>query len=65
MSTYKLHKVIRKELESLNDKIDEKILKGMSYVREARRHKFLLSQLYGLRRSSGNFLYNLIYGGRI
>ena len=60
-----MHKVIRRELEELNNKIDEKILKGLSYVREARRHKFLLSQLYGLRRSSNSFLYNLIYGGRI
>ena len=47
-----MQKNFRKELESLNQKIDAKIVRGRSYVREARRHKFLLSKLYKLDRPS-------------
>lgn len=38
-------KMIRREISVLNKRIDEKIIKGLSYVNEARRHKFLKSQL--------------------
>ena len=51
MSTQKLEKVVRKELNLLNDQIDEKIIKGMSYAREARRHKFLLARLAEIERT--------------
>ena len=52
MSTYKLEKVLRKELGVLNDIIDEKIVRGLSYVREARRHKFLVSRIAEIHRAS-------------
>lgn len=45
-----LRQAIKRELEDLNHKIDSKIVRGRSYIREARRHKYLLSQLYGLNR---------------
>ena len=52
MSKQNLEKTLRRELEALNDVIDRKIIKGLSYAREARRHKFLLSNLASLRRAS-------------
>lgn len=52
MSKQNLEKVFRQELEVLNDVIDQKIIKGMSYAKEARRHKFLLSNIANLRRVS-------------
>lgn len=45
MSKNTLARTIRKELDSLNWEIDLKIVKGLSYKAEARRHKFLTSQL--------------------
>lgn len=50
MSKQNLEKILRRELEALNDQIDEKIIKGLSYAREAKRHKFLLSSLASVRR---------------
>ena len=55
MSKQKLEKTVRKELELLNNQIDEKIIKGMSYAKEAKRHKFLLNSLYNLRRERSTF----------
>jgi hypothetical protein len=36
---------IRREIRSLNDAIDKKILRNQSYERESRRHRYLVSQL--------------------
>lgn len=52
MSKQNLEKALRGELEVINDAIDRKIIKGLSYAREARRHKFLLSNIASLRRAS-------------
>jgi hypothetical protein len=35
----------QEEIENLNEVIDMKIIKGISYRNEARRHKFLLSKI--------------------
>jgi hypothetical protein len=51
MSKQNLEKTLRRELEVLNDVIDRKIIKGLSYTREARRHKFLLSSIANLHRT--------------
>ena len=40
-----LIKAIQIELEELNKKIDLKVIKGRSYKKESKRHKFLISQL--------------------
>jgi hypothetical protein len=45
MSTYKAFKVIKSELAKLNNSIDLKIIQGVPYYNEARRHKFLRAQL--------------------
>ena len=51
MSKYNLEKTLREELDILNDQIDRKIIKGLSYVREARRHKFISSHLSEIKKS--------------
>lgn len=51
MSTQTYKKTIKAELQRLNNEIDHKIIRGQSYIRESRRHKFLLRQLKGLNGS--------------
>lgn len=55
MSKYNLERALVKELDVLNDMIDKKILRGLSYAREARRHKELLLNLANLRRETRRF----------
>jgi hypothetical protein len=50
MSKYRLSKIIQAEINKLNEEIDLRIIRGLSYKTEARRHKFLLSQLRDLER---------------
>lgn len=45
MNKKTLFKEINKEIQTLNNKIDKKIVKGRSYEKEARRHKELLFTL--------------------
>lgn len=57
MSKYQLKKTIEKEIKDLNWRIDMKIVRGISYRNEARRHKLLLMQLNRLAQAkSYNFL---------
>jgi hypothetical protein len=44
-----MEKAVRRELEQLNREIDVRIIKGLSYAREARRHKFLKASLARMR----------------
>jgi hypothetical protein len=48
MSAYKTFKMIKSELDKLNHRIDLKIIQGVPYYNEAKRHKFLRSQPQGL-----------------
>jgi hypothetical protein len=48
MSKTILIKELKKEINSLNAVIDMRIIRGLSYKAEARRHKFLLRQLQSL-----------------
>jgi hypothetical protein len=59
-----LKKTIRRELRDLNWKIDMKIVRGLPYRTEARRHKLLLMQLDRLTRMAraGGFGGNGIFG---
>ena len=50
MSKFTLEKKIKSELKMINDVIDLKIIKGVSYKREALRHRFLLYRLVDLHR---------------
>lgn len=45
MSKETFARAIERELEKLNRTIDKKIVKGVPYLSEARRHKLLLNQL--------------------
>lgn len=49
MSKTTLFQKIQAELDKLNDKIDIKIIKGVSYEKEARRHRELLATLQHLK----------------
>lgn len=46
MKTFFKKNNIKKNIEKLNKEIDLKIIKGLPYKAEARRHKFLVSQFY-------------------
>jgi hypothetical protein len=50
MSKQQVEKTIRAELEVLNEVIDQKIIRGLSYRKEGYRHKFLISQLGHMRK---------------
>ncbi len=50
MSRTRLIQEIEREIERLNNKIDLKIIKGRPYFQEARRHKFLVTQIENLTR---------------
>jgi hypothetical protein len=52
MSQIILEKNIKSELKKINEVIDIKIIKGLSYRREALRHRFLLYRLSDLHRLS-------------
>ena len=45
MSKQKLITTIHTELEKINEMIDLKIIQGLEYKKESRRHKFLVSHL--------------------
>ena len=51
MSKTKTVKAIKSELEKINTVIDQKIIRGVPYNREALRHKTLLAQLSRLSNS--------------
>ena len=63
MSKYQLTKEIQKELEVLNRRIDDKIVKGISYAKEAHRHKMLLSQLTKFNRHSKPSFFSNFFSG--
>ncbi len=50
MSKFILEKKIQTELKRINQVIDQKIIEGVSYRREALRHRFLLNRLSDLHR---------------
>ena len=45
MSKQKLITTIHTELEKINEQIDLKIIQGLEYRKESKRHKFLVSHL--------------------
>lgn len=52
MSKNTLVRELQKEVKNLNAVIDMRIIKGLPYKAEARRHKFLVSQLKSLHRQA-------------
>ncbi|MEK7641404.1 MAG: hypothetical protein AAB365_00235 [Patescibacteria group bacterium] len=55
MSKHQVIKTIRMEIERLNQDIDLRIIKGVSYRRQALRHKMLSEQLRRLTRTESVF----------
>jgi len=61
MSKTNVEKMLTAELESLNNTIDMKIIKGQSYVKEARQHKYLMARLVQSKKSRVSFLGRLSF----
>lgn len=64
MSQIQYLKMLEKELQKINKIIDQKILKGLDYSRQARDHKLILKKIhYHTKKSffsrffSNNFLF--------
>lgn len=55
MSATQYQKVLEREIARLNQRIDMMILKGQSYVSEAKRHRELLAQLNRVKRPTSIF----------
>ncbi len=51
MSKQHFERSLRKELKVLNEVIDARIMRGLSYARESKRHKMILSSLSKIRRT--------------
>ncbi len=56
MSKHQIVKSLRSEIKKINYVIDQKIIQGVPYGRESRRHKFLISQMNRLNPPSRNWL---------
>lgn len=61
MSREQYLKIIEREIQNINKRIDMKILQGVDYTKEAREHKQLLHKIRQHRRRGfwGNFLNSL------
>ncbi len=52
MNRGQIQKEIKGEIKRINKVIDQKIVRGSPYTREARYHKILLARLFILKQSS-------------
>lgn len=59
MTRHQYIKIIERELEKLNKRIDRKILRGESYFREAYEHKMLLRKI---RQHSRRTFFERLFG---
>lgn len=55
MSKYQAIRTIRSEIARLNHEIDLRIIKGLSYREQSKRHKFLTSQLSRLHKTNSSW----------
>ena len=62
MSQTQYLKMLEREIQRINKKIDLKILQGEKYMKEAREHKLLLRKVrYHTRRSFGQKIIDLFF----
>ncbi len=62
MSQTQYLKMLEREIQKINNKIDMKILQGETYFKEARDHKLLLRKVrYHTRKGLMNRLINLFF----
>lgn len=65
MSQAQYLKMLEREIQKINNKIDMKILQGVSYAKEAREHKLLLKKVrFHTRRSFFNRLFGSLSSNR-
>lgn len=64
MSKYILGREIQKELRRLNDQIDHKIVRGLPFKTESRRHRELLATLHRMDREGVSVKPVVRYFGR-
>ena len=57
MSKQNIEKTLRRELRVLNEMIDQRIIRGMSYAKEAKRHKFILESLARMRKNESRVVW--------
>lgn len=62
MSKLQLERTLKRELKILNEKIDYKIVRGLSYSLESRRHKMLLNKLAKIRGAADNNWFTKVFG---
>ncbi len=55
MSKQNVEKALKKELKVINEIIDSRIIRGLSYSKEARRHKEILNSLANMKRNGAWF----------
>ncbi len=60
MNKQNLEKALKRELVVLNEVIDRKIIRGLSYSNEAKRHKFILQSIDNLRRQRQGWMMRAI-----
>ena len=56
MSKDNFEKSLKKELRVLNEIIDMKIVRGLSYASEAKRHKVILNSLANIKRTKSGWM---------
>ena len=62
MSQSQYLKMLEREIQKINKKIDQRILQGKSYYKEARDHKLLLQKVrYHTKRSFTQRMINLFF----
>lgn len=62
MSQTQYLKILEREIQKINKKIDLKILQGQNYVKEAREHKLLLKKVrYHTRKGFMNRFVDLFF----
>ncbi len=62
MSQSQYLKMLEKEIQKINKRIDLKIMQGENYFKEARDHKLLLQKVrYHTKRSLGQRMINLFF----
>lgn len=61
MSREQYLKILEKEIQKLNKRIDIKIIQGEEYSREARDHKLLLRKIRQHRQHKGGNLFSRVF----
>lgn len=62
MSQTQYLKMLEREIQKINKRIDQKILLGEKYMKEAREHKLLLKKVrYHTRQGLGQRMINLFF----